>query len=329
MRLRVFGFALSSWAAAAFLSGCEGSQPQTVALGALPDARSTAAQRVSGSTYTVKPGLLFVAVTDPEYPYDDVQIYDVKEKNPKPLAIIRDGVSQPDDACIDGNKTLYVMNDAGSGWVSEYALGSTSPSKMITAGIDYPAFCAIDSRGDLWVTNVNAPDVTEYLPGGTAPQTVITDGITYPVGVAIDHAGNIYVANRYSQSETNVQVYRPGATSPSRTITDGVEWPVGIGVDAASVLYVTNLIPGNVREYRPGRNKPDKKITQGMNGPAAVTFAKNGWMYITNVGAQGGGSGSPNVVLEFPPGSQQPSKKMISKGLREPGGTAYYPTLLP
>ena len=122
----------------------------------------------------------------------------------------------------------------------------------------------------------------------------------------------------------------PKATSrQSRTITDGIQWPVGLGVDAAETLYVTNLIPGNVEEYRLGDNKPYRTITGKMNGPSAVTFAPSGWMYVTNTGAQGGGSGPPHVILEFPPGSQTPGKKMITKGLYLPLGTAFYPPLLP
>jgi hypothetical protein len=283
MRIQGFRYALSGCVAAALIAACGGSQSQVPigAPGVMPRANAASAQQMSGSTYPVKRGLLFVAVTDPEYPYDDVLVFDAKRNNPKPLAVLRDGISEPIAACIDGNKTLYVTNDGGSGSVSEYALGNMSPSKTITSGIDGPAFCAIDRQGDLWVTNINADDVTEYRPGATKPHSVITNGITYPVGIAIDHAGNLYVANHYSASETNVQVYRPGATSPSRTITDGVEWPVGIGVDAAGILYVTNLIPGNVSEYRPGKDKPYYTITHDMNGPAAVTFAKNGWMYIT------------------------------------------------
>src|SRR5580692_420620 len=318
------GHALISCAAVAMLAGCGGSQPPIGAPGAttgnaqglLPATLGAFGSSHSGSTYKVIKGLLFVALPDSSSKYEGVKVYDAREGNPKPIVDITDDVDEAQSVCIDGNRTLYVMNgNGGGGWISEYSLGSTSPSNMITQGVNGPTFCAIDSKGNLWVTNRGSVNVTEYLHGTSVPNVVITDGLTYPIGIAIDHAGNLYVANHEGSSDANVQVYRRGHTSPSRTITDGVQWPVGIGVDAAGTLYVTNLIPGNLEEYRFGSGKPYHTITQEMNGPAAVTFSPSGWMYVSNFGVQGGGSGPPKTILEFPPGSQTPAKKRITQGL--------------
>jgi DNA-binding beta-propeller fold protein YncE len=277
----------------------------------------------------VTKGLLFVALTQPEGSYDGIKIYDVREKDPKPLAYITDGADVPVSACIDQDQTLYVLNESERGWITEYTLGRTAASKIITKGANDPAFCAIDARGNLWITNIGSANVTEYLHGAAKPYRVISNGLSYPVGIAIDHAGNMYVANRGGGSDTNVQVYLPGHSSPSQTITEGVKWPIGIAVDSTGTLYVTNATPGNIAEYRPSSTKPYRTITQGLNGPGAITFAPNGWMFVTNLGEQSGGSGPPDVVLEFAPNSQSPSKKMIANGIHAPLGTAYYPPALP
>jgi hypothetical protein len=326
----ILGFsrcALMSLAAVAMLAGCGGSQPPIGAPGAMPKMQPIAKASSGRFTYRLTKGLLFVALPDSEYPYLGIKVYDLRKADPKPLVDITNGVSQPQSVCIDHRRTLYVVNGTGS--ISEYKLGSTSPSKMITQGLNEPAFCAIDAHDSLWITNVGGANITEYLHGSSTPNKVITRGITEPVGIAIDRAGNIYVANHYNASNTNIQVYHSGRSTPSRTITAGVEWPVGIGVDRAGTLYVTNLVPGNIAEYRSGSNKPYHTITQKMNGPAAVTFSPSGWMYVSNYGEQGGGSGPPKVVLEFPPGSQTPGKKMITQGLYLPLGTAFYPPYLP
>lgn len=324
----------------ALLAACGESQPLPIgAAGAVPALTSPLMRNpklprerspATDHDYKVSPGLLYVALSDVEAPYDKVNIYNTREKNPTVLAAITDGVSYPQSACIDGNGTLYVTNQgSGAGWVSEYPLGKTKPSTIITNGISGPGFCAIDADGNLWVTNVYTPDVVEYEKGSTLAHMTITKGISYPIGIAIDHFGNLYVVNHNGPSETNVVVYPPRHTSPARTITDGVTWPCGIGVDARATLYVTNITPGNVEEYQNGQSHPRREITKDMNGPAAVTFAKDGWFYVTNIGAQGGGSGPGNVVLEFARGSIAPSKKEISKDLYLPFGTAYYPALLP
>jgi sugar lactone lactonase YvrE len=300
-------------------------------LGSLPEMRANTFPGSSrGSTYKVTKGLLYVALSDTKAPYDQVNVYHTRSNNPSPLATITEGVSYPQSVCIDSDGTLYVTNQgSGAGWVSEYPLGKTTPSATITDGISGPGFCAIDGDGNLWVANIFAPDVVEYEKGSTSPHTTITGGIIYPIGIAIDHFGNLYVVNHSGTSGTNVVVYSPKHKSPTRTITDGLTYPEGIGVDAEATLYVTNLIPGTIEEYRVGQSQPYRAIMKNMNGPVAVTFAKNGWFYVSNVGTQGGGSGPAPAIIEFPPGSQKPGKKMITKGLAYPSGTAYYPPLLP
>ncbi len=74
-------------------------------------------------------------------------------------------------------------------------IGQTNPLKIITAGINTPAFCAIDGAGNLWVTNIGLNDVAEYDKGSTKPHRIIGDGLNYPDGIAIDHAGNLCVGN--------------------------------------------------------------------------------------------------------------------------------------
>jgi len=332
MRISLLGrFALCAGATIALLSGCGAPTTTDSGLGSLPEMRGRAFQRIgSGASYKVTKGLLFVALSGMRAPYDQVNVYDTRAKNPSPLATITDGVSYPQSACMDSEGTLYVTNQgSGKGWVSEYPLGKTEPSATITNGMSGPGFCAIDGDGNLWVANIFTSGVVEYKKGTTSPYTTITKGIFFPIGIAIDHFGNLYVANRDGTSETNVVVYLPKHKSPARTITAGLTYPEGIGVDAKATLYVTNLIPGTIEEYRVGQSQPYREIMKDMNGPVAVTFAKSGWFYISNSDTIGGGSGPAPAIIEFPPGSQTPAKKMITKELADPSGTVYYPPLLP
>jgi hypothetical protein len=201
----------SLFLAATMLAGCGGPQPLIGAPGAMLQSSARAMQPVrSGSwmlrkattvappDYKISEPLAYVTnYTDP-----DVTVYPARAKDPAPIAVISDQTAAPSGDCIDSHGTLYVANQppSGRGWVSEYPLGKTSASKVITNGMNTPAFCAIDSKGNLWVTNIGGPNVTEYLYGSKKPHTVITKGMVYPVGVAIDHSGNLYVANRLGSS---------------------------------------------------------------------------------------------------------------------------------
>jgi sugar lactone lactonase YvrE len=317
----------------ALLAGCSGAQAPLVTTGLPPlveehvrppsavsiiHAPRRAPQRAG---YKVTGPLLYV--TNYTAAYNDVRVYRAKAKDPTPLATISDGIDTPSGACIDGRGTLYVTNDpaSGPGWISEYSLGKTVPSKVISSGASTPAFCAIDANGNLWVTNLGLDDVAEYLKGASKPHSVITNGLVFPVGIAIDHSGNLYVANGWDASQQNVQVYSPGSKSPSRTITDGVTWPVGITVDLNGTLYVTNAAQNNVEEYLSGQDNPFQTITKAMNHPVDVTVNKKGYLYVTDMGS--------STVVEFPSGSLTPSTRQVSEGLYDPEGAAYYPAFSP
>ncbi len=303
-------YVLSTCVAVVMLTGCSGSQPP---IGA-PSAMS---QSVTESAQDAHAGPLLYVSNDGEA--HDVTVYRAGAKDPSPIETISTDLEQPVGICLDGQGTLYVVDV--NGWVVEYPAGKMKPSKKITKGINTPAFCAIDSKGNLWVTNIYGANVTEYLNGSTKPHTVITKGIISPDGIAIDHSGNMYVSNHPTPSSGNVLVYSPGSKSPSRTITDGVTTPIGLTVDANGTLYVTNSEANNVEEYRSDRNHPYQTITDAMSQPVAVTVNKSGYLYVTNAGN--------TEVVEFAPGSITPSSRQISKGLYDPWGSAYSPPLLP
>ncbi|HEY1883417.1 MAG TPA: hypothetical protein VGG51_10305 [Candidatus Cybelea sp.] len=307
-------FALSIGAAAALLSGCDSQ-----ATFAAPEAMR---QNTSGVRAPSQPRL-FVT----EYASNSILVYDASGKSPSPERQVTIGLEEPSGDCIDGNGTLYVMNAAG--WISEYPAGRSRPTRIIKKGLGEPVFCAIDSEGNLWVTDPyvfrfkrrSGPSLTEYAPGSRKPATIIMKGLTNPLGVAIDRSGNIYVANRASSGSGNVVVYASGKKAPFRTITDGVTSPFGIAVDANGTLYVANELQNTVAEFKSGASEPDQTITQGLDGPVNVTVNEQGWLYVVNYGS--------SSIAEFAPGSLKPSKRQIGKDLHTPEGSAYWPPLLP
>jgi sugar lactone lactonase YvrE len=106
-------------------------------------------------------------------------VYRADSKDPGPIEVISTDVDGPTGDYIDGDGTLYVVNEpAGPGWVTEFPTGKSKPSRIIKKGIDTPAFCAIDSNGNLWVTNIGGKNVTEYEKGSTKPHASITEGLS-------------------------------------------------------------------------------------------------------------------------------------------------------
>ena len=297
-------YAFASCSAAAILAACSTSQPP---LSVLDASRFSVVKRDSAPErpdYPTSGALVYVTNLNPDY--SGVTIYDAKSNDPSPLATITAGVSSPVGACVDGDGTLYIVNEPSSslGWVSEYPLGKTTPIRTITQDINIPAFCAIDAKGNLWVSNIGGPTVTEYVKGSTTPHRTLRKGLTSPDGVAIDHTGNIYVVNDGASSPMpNVKVFPPGGNTPVRTITDGIGSPGGAAVDRHGTLYVANYLPCDIEEYRAGQSKPYRTITKNLNAPTDVAIAKNGWLYEVSMGNQNCGGPAP-IVLELRPGSK-------------------------
>lgn len=331
MRILEFSrYALSIWSASALLTGCGRSQQPIGAPVPIPQNRiaTTPVDRGSwtlpradvGAGYKASGPLLYVV----DRLRNAVTVYHADSRDPAPIATIWHGLNLPAGDCLDSHGTLYVTNqtNSGGGWISEYPLGETKASVSIRDG-NTPWFCAIDSKDNLWVTNIGNPNnVTEYLYGSKKPHFIITKGMASPASIAIDQSGNVYVANSLGSLHSYVDVYPPGGKTSSRSITDGVTYPVGIGIDSSSTLYVTNAYAGNIEEYLSGQSKPHREITQGLDFPVAPVLSSKGWLYVTN-------QGTSDNVAEFSPNSVKPSKRHVSRGVLGPIGVTYYPPLLP
>ncbi len=308
-------YALSCCIAAAMLAGCGGSLPP-IGMPVAPSVvgpSAAAGLRQSVGSARSKP-LLYVA----ENTLSKIDVYDAKKYEAGPVAEITDGVDTPVGLCIGDAGVLYVLNN-DSNSISEYEPGQTKPFQTITDGLEIPEFCAIDRRGNLWVTNL-VGNVTEYKKGATTPSKTITSSVSLPTGIAFDRSGNLYVANLdVTEGTAYVAVYAKGGKSPSRTITDGIVDPDGIAVDTKGTLYVTNLVTatssyGDVEEYKAGRSQPYQTIND-LSFPNDVIVNKAGYVYVSE--------GHTPAVVVFKPGSTVPWHEFL-QGMNAPAGLAYY-----
>jgi hypothetical protein len=127
--------ALGLFVVAAFLAGCGGTQLPLDAPGPRP---LQAQKRLGAPASAILPlrlsrSLGYKATAPLLYATDTgtfkVTVYPAKASDPAPLATISQGLDDPVGDCIDSQGTLYVVNSsAGNGWVSEYPIGTTTPS---------------------------------------------------------------------------------------------------------------------------------------------------------------------------------------------------------
>ena len=232
-----------------------------------------------------KAGKIYVANQVDGYNFDgSITVYSAGSVgNVAPIAKIsgaktgdKTGLKSPNGLAVDGSNKLYVLNEFGGtgngSSITTYppgADGNVAPEATIADGaskrtqLNSPAGLALDSRGNIYVTNDGGSNsITVYAAGSNgnvAPKAVISGsdtGLSTPRGIAIDSDGNIYVANASdgvvtdesdddSDSSENapatITVYPPGSNGnvkPIATITGpltSLAHPEGIAIGLANL----------------------------------------------------------------------------------------------
>ncbi len=268
---------------------------------------------------------------------DSITIYPAGSNgNVPPSATIsgaNTGLTVPWGIAIGPGGNIYVANDgstiSASDSVTLYAPGSNGnvqPSATIIGtdtGLESPGGIAVDSGGNIYVTNDGAlssnPDnITVYASGSNGDaiptNTLYPLGLAYPLGIVVDSSGNLYVANsgdNEGRADT-ITVYSANNPVPSETIgvDTGLEVPAGITLDSSGNIYVTNQgtlfgQSDSVNIYPQGSyaNAPASTAIVGSNTgliqPIGIT-SSNGNLFVAN---SAGGPDTLGSVTVYPTSS--------------------------
>lgn len=179
------------------------------------------------------------------------------------------GVSDPVQIAVDAQGTIYVanaqVNAAGGGSITEYPRGATSPSRTLTSGLNTSTGVAVDSLGNVYVSNKYLASILVFGKGKNSPKKTIKSNLRGPDGLAVDTADNLYIAD---STANDVLKLAHGSTMPQSLHLKSLSRPIGVAVDAKGDLYVSNLLAqsSNVTVYAPGKTTP--KATIVVPGPA-------------------------------------------------------------
>jgi hypothetical protein len=284
---RSAGGALCLSAAVALLAGCgsSGSQPLPAPGGASQSVRSEHAG--AGR-------LLYIS----DYAANAVYMYSASGKLRGSLS---GPIIEPQGMCVDSKQNVYVTNsDYGeTPQVLEYAHGGTTPIATYNlAQGDYPLGCAVDSKGDLAVTNGVGNTTSDGIPGTvwifTSPSsppkqyTISNEQQTHFLGY--DTSGDLVVSGMSVNPTTqdyNGQLaeLKAGATKFTRLKVHGAP-DRGTLHDPGTVQYVGNnvWIIGDQNANASG-NEAFSVMYQATIGKRAVTITH------TTVFAEPGASG--------------------------------------
>jgi streptogramin lyase len=144
---------------------------------------------------------------------------------------------------------------------------------------------AVDSVGNVWVTNRSVNTVTELSPSGSILGTYAVG--TNPEWVAIDAQGNVWVGNNQSGLPGTVTKLSAAGVLLG-TFTLGGAGPYGIAVDASGNVWVADNESNNVTKLSSaGSILGTYTVSTGAISPTgiAVDAAGNVWVAVTDGGS--------------------------------------------
>jgi sugar lactone lactonase YvrE len=253
---------------------------------------------------------LFVSDLDSQ----TIELFPANAKKPKQSGSITDGLSEPVNDAVDSTGTLYVANN-GNSTVTEYPLGSTSPSVTLSTELVNPNGIAVDGAGTVYVTSgayVGQCYVLVFPKGATSPSEQI-NGLDLPIGLAVDKKGDLFVGDAVANAVWEVP---KGSTTPKNLNLTELSDPTGVSVDPDGHLWVSNYSSDEALEFKVGNTKPVKIVNSSLSSPYSIAFGKTGSMYIGNSGQY------PGDVSAFKKNKTSPYAS-ISSG--NPAGLAVYP----
>ena len=147
--------------------------------------------------------------------------------------------------------------------------------RVITAQ-NQPVGVAVDSVGNLYVSEVNTGKVHVYNSNGTKSHDITGIG-TYPRKIQFDSDENLHVNTHYK----GVYITTKSGHHLSRIKTNGINLGEGLYVDCYDNIYVADRSnPGEI--YLCGKNGKPVKIITGFSGASDVAIAPDGTLWITD-----------------------------------------------
>jgi sugar lactone lactonase YvrE len=163
------------------------------------------------------------------------------------------------------------------------------------AGVSMPYALAIDSSGDVWVTDTYTDSASELYAGNVngayyawSSNSPIT-GLGYPEGIAIDGSGNAWVSN-YTSNSLSEFTSSGSAVSGSPFTGGGLNGPFSIAIHPSGYVLVVNR-PGlgnSVSVFSLGGSAVSGSPVSGGGldgGPFGIAVDISGHVWTTNPGA--------------------------------------------
>jgi streptogramin lyase len=176
------------------------------------------------------------------------------------------------------------------------------------ASLGEPSGVAVDSAGDVFVSDYGNNQVLE-LPAGSGSQVTLPfTGVSAPYGLAVNTAGDVFVAEH-----NNRVVELPAGGGSQVTLPfSGLESPWGVAVDSAGDVFVAEHYNNRVVELPAGGGSQVTLPFTGLSATTGVAVDSAGDVLVNDYGH--------NRVVELLHGGSQVT--LPFSGLSTPTGVA-------
>jgi serine/threonine protein kinase, bacterial len=103
------------------------------------------------------------------------------------------GLACPSAVTVDRDGALFVI-DRDNERVLKLPWKATVPT-VLPFVVGHPEDVAVDTSGDVYVTDGHANRVTKFVEASNTSKTLPFNGVNHPQGISVDSAGNVYVVD--------------------------------------------------------------------------------------------------------------------------------------
>jgi DNA-binding beta-propeller fold protein YncE len=171
---------------------------------------------------------------------------------------------------------LFVADSPGQ--VVELALKSYKHIAEITDGLTNVDGNWIDSKGNLYVANIDK-NVVEYARGASSPSCTYSAGLIDPIAVTTDSAGNVFIVDYDPGGSGYVNEYPQCTDSVSKQYAIALgHGPEGVAVDSAGDIFVSYSDShgfGEFVEFKGGSSTPTH-LRDKIIAPAGLIVDRHG-----------------------------------------------------
>ncbi len=153
------------------------------------------------------------------------------------------------------NVSTIISNATGYAQFAPTIVSANDLTLAVTytgSGLSGPSAAAVDSSGNIWVTNATGNSVTEVTHTGTVlsgTSGYTPTGLSSPSAIAFDVSGHAWITNAGTTSSLS-ELSSSGTNVGSSPFTGGgLSTPTGIAFDAAGNAWISNSGNSKVSEF--------------------------------------------------------------------------------